>query len=162
RELEEFRRVRGVGSNVCLVDSVTGEVIQEHVAVYHGRFILGGRSGSDAGLDGLSFYIRDRHTEAEVFRAIRLRQTVLDPDRDRYGPERSVVRFEDLDTGRTFECRIAVSGKAIPWTDGRMQDDKGRYRFEDPSELHVEVGAERSTDYEYIVEPLIKVFRASV
>lgn len=162
RELDEFRRVSSVGSNVCLVDSVTGDVIQEHVAAYQGRFILGGRSGVDFRLDGLGFYIRDRHTEAEVFRATRFRQTILDPESDPYGPEPSLVRFEDLDTGRTFEGRIAVSGKAIPWPDGRMQDDQGRYRFDRPAVLHVEVRAERSTDYEYILGPLERAFRASV
>jgi hypothetical protein len=160
--LEEFRRVSSVGSNVCLVDSVTGEVIQEHVAAYQGRFILGGRSGLDAGLDSLGFFIRDNQTEAEVFRAIRFRQTILDPESDPYGPEPSLVRFEDLETGRTFEGRIAVSGKAIPWPDGRMQDDQRRYRFDRPARFHVKVRAERSTDYEYILGPLERVFRASV
>jgi hypothetical protein len=162
RELDEFRRVGDVGANVCLVDTATGSVIQRWIAGYHGRFILGGRSGLDAGFDESGFFIRDNQTEAEFFRATRFRQTILDPDSDPYGPKPSLVRFEDLETGRTFECRVAVSGKAIPWPDGRMQDDKGRYRFDRPAELHVEVRAERSTDYEYILGPLERVFRASV
>src|SRR5579875_1713147 len=136
RELDEFRRVTDVGSNVCLVDTATGEVIQEHVAVYEGRFILSGQSGLHAGLDRTGFFIRDHGTKAELFRATRFRQTILDPDSDPYGPEPSLVRFEDLDTGRTVECRIAVCGKAISWPDGRMQDDKGRYGFDRPAELH--------------------------
>jgi hypothetical protein len=95
------------------------------------------RSGLDAGLDDSGFFIRDNQTEAELFRATRFRQAMLAPDSDPYDPEPSLVRFEDMETGRTCDCRIAVSGKAIPCADGRMQDDEGRYRFDRPDELHV-------------------------
>ena len=161
-ELGAFRAAGAIGSNVCLVDSTTGETLYEHVASYGGVFTLDGRARVDLGFDEAGFFVRERDGGAELFRAIRFRQTLLDPDREPYGPEPGRVAFLDLDSGRTFECRTAVSGHEIPWPDGRMQDDRGKVRLDHPPELHVESRPERASDYEYAAEPLAKVFRASV
>jgi hypothetical protein len=149
-----------VGVNICLTDTATGEVVMEHVGAYDGVFIMDGRAGLDAGFDSTGFFIRDRG--AELFRAVRFRQTLLDPHAYMHGSEPGRVVFLDLDSGRTFESRTAVPGKMIPWPDGRMQDDQGRCNFEHPPELHVEDRPERSSDYEYILGPLERVFRESV
>lgn len=42
RGLDEFRMADDVGTNVCLVDTATGEVIQRWIAGYRGRFIADG------------------------------------------------------------------------------------------------------------------------
>jgi hypothetical protein len=160
-ELADFRDVGFIGSNFCLVDSSGGEEIREHVASYQGIFILDGRSGLNVGFDGNGLFIRDRDG-AELFRTTRFRQTLLDPDTDMHGPEPGRVEFVDLDTGQTFECRIAISGNAIPWPDGRMQDDKGRCRFDHPREIHVETRSVLSTDFAYILDPLTRICQASV
>ena len=70
--------------------------------------------------------------------------------------------YADLGSGREFECRFAVPGGTIPWPDGRMQDDRGRCRFRYPEALHVEIRAVRSSDFEFILGPLERIFRASV
>jgi hypothetical protein len=161
-ELERFRRVGEMAAKTCLVDVATGEVVRDYIGAYGGVFIMDGRAGLDAGFDGSGFFIRHRGTAEELFRAARLRQTLLDPHAYMHGPEPGQVIFLDLDSGRTLECRTAVPGKEIPWPDGRMQDDQGRCNFEDPAELHVEHRPERSSDYEYILGPLETVFQASV
>lgn len=161
-ELEEFRRAGDVGRNPCLVDTMSGLVVSQHVAAYKGLIIMDGRSGLDAGLDQNCFFIRDRATGVERFRASRFRQELLDLGRYMKGPEPGRTVFTDLDSGRSFECRMAVSGRAIPWPDGRMTDDGGRSNFEHPVELHVEVRRGQSTQFESVVGALEKVFQASV
>lgn len=161
-ELAEFRRVGEVGTTIVLVDTAAGETLQEYVAAYRGVFITSGQSGLDAGIDLHGFFIRERDTGVERFRAFRFTQTLLDPESYMPGPEAGRVVFRSLETDRSFECRLAVSGNQIPWPDGRMQDDQGRCRFEYPTHLHVDVRPERSSDFEYILKPLEIVFRASV
>jgi hypothetical protein len=68
----------------------------------------------------------------------------------------------DLDMGEKFVCETAVGGNSIPWPDGRMQDDEGRWRSEYPSEFHVEIRNVNSSDFDYILEALTDVFQASV
>jgi hypothetical protein len=160
-ELADFRAIGFLGSNFWLVDTATGEGFMEYVESYQGIFILSGSTGLDVGFDGDGLFIRDRKG-SEHFRAMRLRQTLLDPEDEDYGPEPSRVEFLDLDTGQTFVCRIAISGNQIPWPDGRMQDDKGRYRFDHPAEIHVESRSVLSTDFDYIIEPLTRLCRTSM
>jgi len=123
---------------------------------------MDGRSGLDAGIDPLGFFIRDHDTGVERFRTLRFTQTLLDPESYMHGPEAGRVLFQSLDGRRSFECRLAVPGRQIPWPDGRMQDDQGRCNFDHPAQLHVDLHPERSSDYEYILRPLEIVFRASV
>ena len=134
----------------------------EHVGSYGGVFIQSGSSGLEAGFDADGFFIRTGEGKLELFRAARFRQEILDPDADPYGPEPWRVVYADLDSGREFECRFAVPGETIPWPDGRMQDDRGRCRFRYPETLHVEVRAVHCSDFEYILGPLERIFRASV
>lgn len=161
-ELAEFQKAGEIGTNACLVDTATGEVVQEHVAGYEGVFILDGDSGLEAGFDADGFFIRTGQDRLELFRAARFRQMHLDPDADPYGPERGLVAYLDLDSGKEYECRFAVPGDSIPWPDGRMQDDRGRCRFHYPATLHVERRAVHSSDFDYILGPLERIFRASV
>jgi hypothetical protein len=161
QELEFFRTLDTVSKNAFLINTSNGDTIHEHVACYEGVFILSGTSGLDIGIGQMEFFIRDREGDV-LFRAMRIRQTLLEPGkRDRKdGPGR--VEFMDLDTSEKFVCETAVRGNAIPWPGGRMQDDEGRWRSEYPSEFHVEIRNVNPSDFDYILEPLIKVFQASV
>ena len=144
-ELAVFRSLGEIGSNPCLVDTATGEVVQEHVAGYGGVFILDGEFRARSGVRRSTASSSGRaRASSNCFRASRFRQEILDPDADPYGPEPWRVVYADLDSGREFECRFAVPGETIPWPDGRMQDDRGRCRFRYPEALHVEVRAVRS------------------
>lgn len=162
RELAAFRSLGRIGSTPCLVDSTTGEVVVEHVRAYGGVFIWCGNTGLEAGFDGDGFFIRTGEDKLELFRAARFRQKILDPRVDRYGPEPWRAVYVDLDLGREFECRFAVPGDTISWPDGRMQDDRGRYRFDYPAVLHVEDRSVHSSDYEYILGPPERVFQTSI
>lgn len=160
-EIELFRRSGDVGEAVGLFDTSSGEMLQTAVAAYDGVFIMSGKSGLIAGIDPLGFFIRRHDTGVELFRAMRFTQTLLAPESYMPGPEAGRVVFQSLETDRRFECRIAVDGRQIPWPDGRMEDDRGRCRFDHPTQLHVDRRPERSSDYEYILKPLEIVFRAS-
>jgi hypothetical protein len=67
----------------------------------------------DIGVGEFEFFIRDRNTHADLFRAQRVRQTLLDSqmENSRYVGR---VEFRDLDTEETCITTTAVSGKAAP------------------------------------------------
>jgi len=160
-ELDTFCGQATVGRNAVLVDTKTGYVIFEHIAAYDGVFLLGGRSGVDAGIGAAEFFIRNRETRADLFRATRVKQALLDPVNEGQAYE-GRTQFRDLDTGNTYQASVAVSGREIPWPDGRLLNNEGRARTEYPQEFHVEVRDVSPDEFAYIVEPLSKVFRASV
>lgn len=161
-ELDDFAALDRIGTITCLVATATGEVLRRRVDADDGIFLLDGSTGVDVGFDGSGLFVRDRDGGRELFRARRVRQTRLDPDAPEYGPEKGRVVLEDLDTGRTYEGRTAISGRDIPWPDGRLQDDRGRVRSDYPAGLHVEDRPQTPADFAFIVEPLRVVFRASV
>jgi hypothetical protein len=78
---------------------------------------------------------------------------------EQIGPH--AFRLTDDATGTEFVSPIGVS-KAIPWPDGRMQDDQGRSHFGYPARLGVESRRCAADEFEYILRPLRIVFRASV
>jgi hypothetical protein len=61
----------------------------------------------------------------------------------------------------TFEIVIAAVRRYVPWPDGRWQDDEGTFNFVLPAEVHVESRAVRPADFEHVVAPLERLFRAS-
>ena len=162
QELERFRNLESVGSNAFLVNTKTGETVFEHVSGYEGIFYLGGRSGVDIGIGQFEFFVRDRAAGADVFRATRIRQTLLEPEQVDWNGEIGQVEFLDLDTGMRFVCSAAIAGREIPWPDGRMKDDDGKSRFDYPTDFHVEIRNVVPGDFSYILEPLEEVFRAAV
>lgn len=84
RALEElaFRELPDLGHNWFLVDTDTGEAVAEYIAVYDGRFVLGGREGLDIGLDPQGLFIVSRtEPPRELFRAMRLEQR-LEPTQE--------------------------------------------------------------------------------
>ena len=96
-----------------------------------------------------------------MFRAARVKQTLIhgSPDVGGYdGP----VEYRDLDDGAAFGCTVAVSGDTIPWPDGKMQDGKGRMRFEYPEEFHVEFHEVLPSHFDYTLAAMTRLFEASV
>jgi hypothetical protein len=87
---------------------------------------------------------------------------LLVPERAAAGGDAGPAELVDLDTGRRWECPTAVSGRPIPWPDGRMTNDEGRMRSGYPRRLQVERHAITAADFEYVLRPLEEVFRAAV
>ena len=161
-ELKYFKNLDSVRSNAFLINTVTGESIFEHIAAYDGVFILDGKRGVEVGIGEFAFFIRSSRTKTDLFRATHFRQAITNLDHMESEGEPLQVEFVNLGTGNRFECNTVVSGKAIPWSDGRLQNDAGKYRFEYPRELHVEIRKVRPVYFAYILESLTKVFRAAV
>jgi hypothetical protein len=143
------------------VDSKSGYVIFEHVAAYEGVFSFGGSAGVDMGIGEFEFFIRDRAMGDDVFRATQVKQRFIDPiDENKAYSGR--VLFTDLDTGVEYVSSAAVWGREIAWPDGRMQNDAGRIRCELVEHFHVDVRDQVPADFNYILDPLTRVFQASV
>jgi hypothetical protein len=161
QELELFRRAN-LGSNIFLVNSQTDDEIHEYIASYEGVFILSGRAGVDIGFDerGL-FVVKRSEPRQELFRSMRFEQRLLEPDLT-LAYKDGKVELIDLATGWSFEGTTAISGRQIPWPDGRKQDDQGRVRFEYPRFMHVEERKLAAGDFAYALDALTEIFQAAI
>jgi hypothetical protein len=159
-ELHFFRQQPFIGKIAALVDSQSGNVIFKHIAAWQGAFVWNCH-GVDAGVSECEFFIRDHTTGADLFRAIKVRQTLIDPldERTAYLGR---VRFTDLVTGTDFIARALVLTRPVPWPDGRMQNDKGHGRSKPLEEFHVEIRDQSPADFDYVLDSLTRVFQASV
>ncbi|WP_435018041.1 hypothetical protein TA3x_005680 [Tundrisphaera sp. TA3] len=160
RELEEFESVGEIGTKTVLVDTATGEAFHQHNPAYGGVFILQGSLGVNVGIGEFEFFAVDARTGEELFRATRVEQarrggSPIEGDADD-------VVWKDLDTGEVYASGIAISGKAIPWDDGKWQRPDGRVRFGYPARFHVERRPRLTSEFESIVRALRVVFSASV
>lgn len=141
----------------ALFDSETGAVLHLHVQVYQGVFIHGGRSGVHVGIDGRGLFVRERQgAQRELFRAMRIEQRPVVCGDDE-GAE-----LVDLDSGVCLTVALRIHGAAIPWPDGRMQDDQGRWRFSEPARMHVAPHEQTAASFDFILGSLRTVFTASV
>lgn len=163
QELRYFQERADLGSNTFLIDTETGEDLHEHIESYQGVFTWSGQAKVDLGVDERGFFIIATGTEPhhEEFRSVRFEQRLLEPElTESY--RGGQVAYIDLNSGRRFVCKAAVSGKDIPWPDGRMQNDRGQVRRQYPRFLHVERRKIAADDFVYILEPLTQVFQAAV
>lgn len=160
-ELDLFRRQPFIGQNAAIIDSKSGYVIFEHISAYEGVFVLDGLSGIEMGVGEFEFFVRERTTGNDMFRATRVRQTFIDPV-DENVLYLGRVQFHDVVTGAKFVGHSAVWGRDIAWPDGRMQNDDGQIKSERVEEFHVEVRDQVPADFDYVLNPLTKVFQASV
>lgn len=158
KELASFRSVETIGKNSFLVDSTTGDELYNHIAAYEGVFMWGGSSGFEVGLGEFMLFVREKDASEAVFLSSRFTQKLVGPAKDGRQP----VELRDLDTGESIRLPDAIRGRAVPWPDGRMQDDKGGWNFGIPKECHVEVRVVTPEEFEYILGPLERVFRAAV
>lgn len=181
-ELDYFRRNAEIGKNIFLVDSETGEWVQEYSAASGGIFVWNDPSQVNIGFDERGLFIVTSSKDAlravvdathhvtqpeqdapgaDLFRAMRLEQRLLEPGKtESSGAGR--VEFINLDNGTRFVCTTEVSGKQIPWPDGRMQNDDGRVRTQYPRYLHVEERPLSTEHFSHILDALTEVCRASV
>jgi hypothetical protein len=138
--------------------------VHEHIAAYEGKFQFHwrGQSRLETGIDkqGL-FIVTGDEPHRELFRSMRLEQRLLQPESTE-SHQHGEVEYVDLDTGRRFVCTSETAGKEIPWPDGRMEDDRGRVRFEYPRYMHLEERKLDASDYSYILDPLTRIFQAAV
>jgi hypothetical protein len=160
-ELAGFRERPDLGHDWFLVDGDTGEVLHRYIAAYDGKVLYGGAAGVDIGFDERGLFVITRTQPArELFRAMRVEQRLLDPDRETtVGP--GPVEFIDLDSGRRLETTAALSGRQIPWRD-KMHNEEGKLRSSYPRHLQVERRTITAADFEFVLQPLEEVFRAAV
>jgi hypothetical protein len=162
-ELKYFKEEADLGTSLVLVDSETGKELRKSVESYDGQFIWGGKSGVNIGFDADGLWIRMRLDPPTVmFRSKSFEQRLLEPDvTERY--EAGGVQFMDRETGYSYVCTSAIShGEAIPWPDGRMQDDKGRQRFRYPRFMHVETRMVTADEFAYVLQSLTELFEAAI
>jgi hypothetical protein len=158
--LDVFTSAGEIDTKTVLVDTASGEGLYQHIAAYSGVFIFSTTRGINVGLSEFEFFAVDNTSGEDVFRATRFRQF------KRSGEEAAGtggdILWEDLDMGIVYESGVAISGKQIPWKDGRRQISDGRCRFEYPSEFHVEQRPRTVIEFDDIVRALRALFDASV
>lgn len=161
-ELDYFNVQGNVSRNLFVINGETRERLFSYVPEHHGVFIWDGDNGHNIGLERDGFFIEDAWEMSRiVFRAPRMEQLLLEPDAtEANGSGR--VQYTDPDSGRRFECKTPIPGREIPWDDGRMRNDEGRFRLEYPRLLEVEEQPLTADYFAYIVEPLTKLFKAAV
>src|SRR5690606_26891569 len=147
--------------NIFVIDGNTGDKLYAYVPDYGGIFIWDGRHGHNIGVDEDGLFIVDAwELSRVVLRSRRCDQILHEPAlTDTTGDGR--VEYVDLETGRRFECHTAIPGKEIPWPDGRMRNDEGRFRLEYPRLLVVEEQALTPAYFESIVTALRRAFEAA-
>ena len=161
-ELDAFAALEQVGSNIFVVDADTGDKLYAYVPEYEGIFIWDGRHGHNVGVDAEGLFIVDIWELLRVvFRARRVEQRLLEPALTESTGD-GLIEYIDLDTGRRIECKTAIPGKEIPWPDGRMRNDEGRFRLDYPRHIGVEERPLTPTDFETITAALRQVMQAAV
>jgi hypothetical protein len=160
-ELIFFSTEANLGRTTVLVDTDTGEELQEYVAAYGGEFHVG-QNGENLGVDDEGFFIRRTLGDGpkEVFRAMRIEQKIPDPY-SAAATSRPMVEFINVDSGlRYSSCEPIV--KIAHWPDGRLQNDEGQIRLIYPARLHVMTRKREVSDFEHVLQPLRDVFEAAI
>jgi hypothetical protein len=161
KELRYFAEQTDLGSRTVLVDTGSGEELQQYIAAYEGVFIWGA-SGVEIGIDERGFFIRvaGRGVSGEVFRSKRFEQRIIKGGLlKRF--RRTMVEYVDLDTGERFVCREAV-GRPVRWPNGQIQNEKGEMRLDYPVRMEMMSRERKASDFEYILKPLRKICEASM
>jgi len=146
-EIAYFKSLSAVDQSAVLVDTERGQDVSKGSNVLGGALTMDRVSGFDLGFDDDGFFVRDRwELNRELFRAMRVRQTVINP-------EEYMVEYHDLDSDKTFRCS-APFGQMIHGDDGLPRAYLQQF--------HIEIREVPPTRYAYILDPLTRVFEASV
>lgn len=137
-ELKFFQEQPTLGSYPFLIDTERGTELREYTAAYDGIFIMDGRYGMFIGFDEAGLFFIKQPEGKLVFRAKRVKQQIR-------GFIKKQVVYTDLDTGKEFVCQSDI-------------EFDGRY----PRYMHVEQRSIDPSEFDYIIIPLIKVFRVSI
>jgi hypothetical protein len=160
-ELAYFRSLDEVDRNIFVVNGETSERLYAYVPEHAGIFVWDGRHGHNIGVDHDGIFIEDVwELSRVVFRARRVEQVLLEPQLTEIGGD-GHIRYTDVDSGRHFECKTAIPGKEVPWPDGRMRNDEGRFRLEYPRLIAVEEQPLHAAYFDYITVPLTEIFQAA-
>ncbi len=159
-ELQHFRTTADFGLNSFIVDSDNGVVINEFQPERYGALHtvhMDGRNNVRIAFNARGIYIIARPANARrgrvVFQAKRLEQHLLEPPEIKLEHERR-VEYTNLNTGRKFICSTPIS-KAVWGDDAKIHLTYPRY-------LHVEQRHRDGSYFDYVLEPLTDVLRASV
>ena len=115
---------------------------QEALA-HGGGFMFGGPTRTNVGFDEHGLFVEDRDDGERLFHARRFRQVIVERRRWLVGPREKVVRLTDIDTGDTCIAPMPIAEGS-------------------PRIVHVEKRLRTGADFDYILDPLRMVFRASV
>lgn len=152
KELDIFREQGNAVRKTFLINSETDEAIGTSTAAYGGKFGWNGRTGMNIGFDERGFFIQDAwEFNREIFRAMRFEQRIVEPetlDRPRQ------FEYIDLESQRGFLCSTPVRVF--------VEDTDGQLHQQYPRLMHVEQRVVGTDYYAYILEPLTKIFQASV
>lgn len=146
-ELAYFQSLEYVDESAVLVDTERNQDVSKGSNVLGGALTMDRVSGFDLGFDDEGFFVRDRwELNRELFRAKRVQQILLNPE-DMY------VEYKDLDSDKIFRCS-APFGQIITGEDGLP-----RAYLKD---FHIEMRPVPPSRFAYILDPLTRVFEASV
>ncbi len=144
-ELKFFQEQRKLGSYPFLIDTERGTELREYTEAYEGIFIMDGRHGMFIGFDKDGLFFIKQPEGKSVLRAGKLVFQAKRVEQQIRGSIKKQVVYTDLDTGKQFVCQTEIE------FDGRC-----------PRYMHVEQRSIDPSEFDYIIIPLTKVFKASV
>ncbi len=121
--------------------------------------LISGQEDIEISMDQEGFYIEG--AEGVEFRSLEFTQTLLEKEKTENW-ESGKVRFDDIKSGKSFECFSAIPGEQIPWENGSLENAKGQIRFYFPTHLKTEWRKRSFDEYDHIVESLQAICEASV
>jgi hypothetical protein len=160
-ELAFFSEQAELGQVTALVDSDTCEELHHYIAAYGGEFHYG-PSGDIFGVDEAGFFIRRSVEQGsqEVFRAMRVKQFIPDPNEAAEGSQ-PLVTFENLDSGVRYACAEPLV-KIVYWPNGALQNAEWQIRLGYPNRVHVLTRKRVAADFEAVVNSLRTICEAAV
>ena len=160
RELALFRSLDQIGEGTFLVDTATNEAIHYRVEVDEG--VMFWTPPFRVALTDRDLVIIDMDFEVEVFRARRFQQILMEPDRSGGGLRDTLVEFTNLDTGETHVGSCPIPKQIVQDAPTEHNLSEPGLRWEYPRRLHVERRPVRPEEFLSTLEPLERIFRASV
>ncbi len=160
-ELAFFMEEADLGWITVLIDTYTGEELQEYIRAYDGEFNIG-RSGYNLGVDENGFFIRKivDGEPRDVFRAMRVQQ-ILPDEVSATSDIEPMIEFVDLDSGLRYCCSEPMI-KIIYWPDGRLQNAEGQIRLGHPLRMHVVKRKREASDFEAVINLFQSIFEAAI
>jgi hypothetical protein len=160
-ELLFFSTEADLGETAVLLDTDTGEELQEYIAAYGGQFHIG-QSGENFGVDEEGFFIRHGLGEEtkEAFRAMKIEQKVQHSSVEGVRSHLK-VEFINLDSGFRYACAEPMI-KIVRWPNGRLQNEDGQIQWGYPARMHVIKRKRKASEFEEVVNSLRTIFEAAV
>ncbi len=159
QELRYFNNHASWGSNIFLIDTLTGELLSDYIEAYNGVFAFASSVPTlQSGIDRQGFFIAETDggtlldSGRRFFQARRFEQYIVEASDQGLATR---VQYRDLDSERGYESDFGAVAKLLRDADGRVQLDYPRL-------LHVETRRAQAERFAYIVDPLTRLFRASV